>query len=53
MCINERVTHQAQCIRHGNYDLCVVIPDHPPEVLYGVWQRILGSDELAALMVPL
>lgn len=34
-------------------DLSVVVPYHPPEVLYGARQRILGNDELTALSVTL
>ena len=39
--------------RQGHDDRGVVIPNHPPEVLYGVRQGILGHDELAALPVTL
>lgn len=30
-----------------------MVPDHPPEVLYGAWQRVLGNDELISLPVAL
>lgn len=39
--------------RQRHDDLAVVVPYHPPEVLYGVGQRVLGNDELAALLVTL
>lgn len=46
-------THQAWCSRQCDYDLSVVIPDHPPEVCHRAGQRVLCHDELSALPVPL
>lgn len=36
-----------------NYNLCVVVPDHSPEVFCGVGQRMLGNDEFITLVVTL
>lgn len=41
------------CPQQRYDDLSVVVPNHPPEVLYGARQRILGNDELTALPVAL
>ena len=41
------------CPQQRYDDLSVVVPYHPPEVLYGARQGILGNDELTALPVAL
>ena len=47
------VTHQSLVVRQHDNDLGVVVPDHPPEVLGRVRQRMLGNDELVAPVVAL
>lgn len=38
--------------QHSN-NLCIVVPDHSPEVFCGVGQRMLGNDELITPVVTL
>ena len=44
---------QALVVRQHDDDLRVVIPNHPPEVLGGVWQRVLGYNKLIAPVIAL
>lgn len=39
--------------RQHHYNLCVVVPDHSPEVFRGVGQRMLGNNEFVTLVVTL
>lgn len=48
-----RLTHQALVVRQHDDDLRVVIPNHPPEVLGGVRQRVLGYNKLIAPVIAL
>lgn len=49
----KRLTHQALVVWQHDDDLCVVIPDHSPEIFSCVWQRMLGYDELVTPVVAL
>lgn len=40
-------------IRKHNYQLGVMVPYHPPEILDGMEERMLGDDEFIALIVTL
>lgn len=46
-------THQALVVWQHDDDLCVVIPDHPPEIFRRVRQRVLGYNEFIASVVAL
>lgn len=46
-------SYQALVGRQHNNNLCVVVPDHSPEVFCGVGQRMLGNDELITPIVTL
>lgn len=46
-------TYQALVVWQHDNDLRIVIPDHSPEVLSCVGQRVLGDDELVAPVVTL
>lgn len=47
------VSYQSMVGGQHNYNLCVVVPDHSPEVFCGVGQRMLGNDEFITLVVTL
>ena len=47
------LTHQALVVRQHDNDLCIVVPNHPPEILDGVEKRMLGDDEFIALIITL
>lgn len=47
------MTDRALCIWQRNDNLSIMVPDHPPKVLYGVGQGSLCDDEFTALMVTL
>lgn len=38
--------------QHDN-DLCIMVPDHSPEIFCGVGQRMLGNDEFITTVVTL
>lgn len=40
-------------IRKHNYQLGIMVPYHPPEILDGMEKRMLGDDEFIALIVTL
>lgn len=46
-------THQALVVWQHDDDLCIVIPDHSPEIFSCMWQRMLGYDELVTPVVAL
>lgn len=46
-------TYQTLVVRQHDDDLSVVVPDHPPKVCGGVWQRMLGNDKLVTPEVTL
>lgn len=47
------LTYQALVVRQHDDDLCIVIPNHPPEILGGVRQRVLGYNKLIAPVIAL
>lgn len=47
------LTHQALVVRQHDDDLCIVIPDHSPEVFSRMRQWMLGYDELITPVVAL
>lgn len=47
------VSYQFMVGRQHNNNLCIVVPDHSPEVFCGVGQRMLGYDELITPIVTL
>lgn len=48
-----RGTYQTLVVRQHDDYLSVVVPNHPPEVCGGVWQRMLGNDKLVTPEVTL
>lgn len=46
-------TYQTLVVRQHDDYLSVVVPDHPPKVCGGVWQRMLGNDKLVTPEVTL
>lgn len=46
-------THQALVVWQHDNDLCVMIPNHPPEIFRSVWQRVLGYNEFIASVIAL
>lgn len=48
-----RGTYQALVVWQHDDDLSVVVPNHPPKVCGGVWQRMLGNDKLVTPEVTL
>lgn len=46
-------TYQTLVVRQHDDYLSVVVPDHPPKVCGGVWQRMLGDDKLVTPEVTL
>lgn len=47
------VSYQSMVGRQHNYNLCIVVPDHSPEVFCCVGKRMLGNDEFITLVVTL
>lgn len=47
------LTYQALVVWQHDDDLRVVIPNHPPEILGGVRQRVLGYNKLIAPVIAL
>lgn len=45
--------YQALVVWQHDNDLCIMIPNHSPEIFRSVWQRMLGYDELVASIIPL
>lgn len=48
-----RGTYQTLVVRQHDDYLSVVVPNHPPKVCGGVWQRMLGNDKLVTPEVTL
>lgn len=46
-------TYQTLVVRQHDDYLGVVVPNHPPKVCGGVWQRMLGNDKLVTPEVTL
>lgn len=46
-------TYQTLVVRQHDDYLSVVVPNHPPKVCGGVWQRMLGNNELITSEVTL
>lgn len=46
-------TYHVLTIRKHNYQLGIMVPYHPPEILDGMKKRMLGDDEFIALIVTL
>lgn len=47
------VSYQSMVGRQHNNNLCIVVPDHSPEVFCCVGKRMLGNDEFITLVVTL
>lgn len=40
-------------IRNHHHQLGIMVPYHPPEILDGMEERVLGNDEFIALVIAL
>lgn len=46
-------THQALVVWQHDNDLCIMIPNHSPEIFRSMWQRVLGYNKFIAPVIAL